>query len=173
MSNFNRKSLCVALSVFCVAAVSQSAFALTDTANLGVTADVTDNCTIDTSNVAFGNYDPIVANSSAALDGTGTVTVRCTLGDADPVITLDPGANAIGGTAAAPARNMLSGAATLSYTLYSEPTRTTVWGNTALSGLAYTGTGTAENRTVYGRIAGGQNVPAGNYSDTVVATVTF
>ena len=27
--------------------------------------------------------------------------------------------------------------------------------------------------TVYGRIAAGEDVPAGNYSDTVVATVNF
>ncbi|MFM6073490.1 MAG: spore coat protein U domain-containing protein, partial [Dolichospermum sp.] len=40
-------------------------------------------------------------------------------------------------------------------------------------GVSHTGTGNASNITVYGRIGRGQNVPAGSYTDTVVATVTF
>ena len=48
-----------------------------------------------------------------------------------------------------------------------------VWGGTAASDVPHTGTGTETSLTVYGRIPAGQNVPAGSYSDTVVATVTF
>ena len=41
------------------------------------------------------------------------------------------------------------------------------------TGLAYTGTGASQDLTVYGTLPGGQNVPVGSYSDTVVATITF
>jgi len=140
--------------------------------NLGVTASVSDNCIISTADVAFGAYDPIVANAAAALNGTGTVTVTCTT-DASAVLTLGLGANDNGGTAADPARRLNSGTNFLSYTLFSDAGRTTEWGNTAGTGKDDTGTGVASAHTVYGSIDPAQNVPQGSYSDTVLATVTF
>jgi spore coat protein U-like protein len=70
---------------------------------------------------------------------------------------------------------MTGGASTLDYALYQETGRTTNWGNTP-------GTDTpaatiapvlATTLTVYGRVASGQNVAAGAYTDTVTATVTY
>lgn len=150
----------------------------TATANLPVTASVTANCTISTAAaVAFGAYDPVVTNAASPLVATGTISVTCTTG-ASTTVTLSEGTNHDTGssTAAAPVRRMTDGAGTpsyLSYQLYSETTRTTVWGDTPLTGLAYSGVGTQESITVYGRVAAGQNVPAGSYTDTVVATITF
>ena len=146
----------------------------TDTENLSVSATVSANCTITTNAVAFGAYDPVVTNASTALDGTGTVTVTCTSGSSG-TLTLGQGSNADAGSAdATPLRRMSDGGTNhLSYGLYSENTRTTAWGNTALTGVSHTGTGTATALTVYGRIPAGQNKPAGSYSDTVLATVTF
>lgn len=155
-------------------AMQPSAYAVTATDNLSVSATVSANCTISTSAVAFGAYDPVSANASSALDGAGTVTVNCTSGAATTV-TLGQGANAdTGSTDAAPLRRMKAGTSDyLSYTLYSDTSRSTVWGNTAGTGSAHTGTGTASALTVYGRVTAAQNVPSGSYSDTVVATVTF
>jgi spore coat protein U domain-containing protein, fimbrial subunit CupE1/2/3/6 len=146
----------------------------TATSNLAVTATVSANCSISTAPVAFGAYDPVVANATTPLDGTGTVTVTCTSGDA-ATITLGQGSNAAtGSTDTAPLRQMKdTGSDVLAYSLYSDSGRTTAWGNTAGTGLAETGTGSAQALTVYGAVAAGQNVPAGSYSDTVVATVTF
>lgn len=168
-----RKALFVAISVVALAA-SGAAFAGTASDNLSVTATVIDNCTISTAALAFTNYDPIVANASSNLDGTGTVTVTCTLNDAVQ-ITLGQGANAdTGSTDAAPLRRMLAGAGEfLSYSLFSDSGRTVVWGNDATVDVETTGTGVAEVHTVYGRVSSGQNRPAGSYSDTVAATVTF
>jgi spore coat protein U-like protein len=150
--------------------------AATEQADLEVTATVTASCTIATTAVDFGAYDPVTANLSAAIEQTGEVTVACTNGSAVKV-TLGQGLNPDSGatsTDADPARRMKNaGTDYLSYTLYSEGTRTTEWGNTALTGLAHTGTGTTAHLTVYGTLPGGQNVPVGSYSDTVVATVTF
>ena len=48
------------------------ALAQTASTNLSVTATVAKNCSITTTAVAFGSYDPIVANAATPLDGTGS-----------------------------------------------------------------------------------------------------
>lgn len=170
----NARMLVVAGATALALGATTGVQALTQTSNLSVTASVSANCAISTAPVAFGAYDPTVVNASADLDGTGTVNVTCTSG-ASTTVTLGQGANAdTGSTDAVPLRRMNDGATNyLAYFLYSEATRTTVWGNTAGTGLAHTGTGSQVGLTVYGRVTGGQNVPTGSYSDTVVATVTF
>jgi spore coat protein U-like protein len=153
-----------------MASFGENASAATATANLGVSATVTNNCTISTAALAFGSYDPVVAHASANLDGSGTVIVACTKG-AVATVGLGLGSNASGST-----RRMTNGASEfLTYELYQNAGRTTVWGNSG-SGLYSPGAApskTARNFTVYGRVAANQDVVAGNYSDTVVATVNF
>lgn len=141
--------------------------------DLAVSASVADNCTIETSPLAFGGYDPITSHASSDLTGTGTVTVTCTSGAA-AVVTLGQGANAdTGSTEGAPARRMKSGSNYLAYALFSDTLREVLWGNTEGTGVGHTGDGAPEVLTVYGSIAAGQNVPAGTYTDAVVATVSF
>ncbi|MGQ0799960.1 MAG: Csu type fimbrial protein [Pseudomarimonas sp.] len=172
MKKFNANPVSISLCLL-AAALSPSAFAATANANLGVSASVSNNCLISTSPVAFGAYDPVGTNAAAALDGTGTVTVTCTL-DAATTVRLGQGVNAAGGsTDAAPLRRMIDGAELLTYALFSDAGRTAVWGNDASVDVDHTGTGTAVNLTVYGRVAAAQNVSAGSYADTVVATVEF
>jgi spore coat protein U-like protein len=152
------------------AGFSAPASAATATANLGVSATVTNNCTISTAALAFGSYDPVVANASTDLDGTGTVTVSCTKG-ASSTIGLGLGSNASGST-----RRMTDGSSNyLTYELYSDAGRTTVWGNAggALYNPGAAPSKAARNFTVYGRVTSNQDVPAGSYNDTVVATVNF
>lgn len=153
--------------------LDSTAEAATATSNLSVDATVAANCSITTTAVAFGSYDPIVTNKTTDLTANGAVNVTCTSGSA-ATITLGQGSNAEAtSTAGAPLRQMANGTNRLKYGLYSESTRTTVWGDTAATGLAHTGTGAAVALTVYGKVAAGQNMPAGAYADTVVATVTF
>ncbi len=166
------KLVSTVLSVAMATLFATSAFAGAATANLGVTASVSDNCIIATADVAFGAYDPIVANAASPRNGTGTVTITCTT-DASAVLTLGLGANDNGGNASDPARRLSDGSNFLSYTLFTDFNRTTEWGNDAGTGVADTGTGTASAHTVYGSIDPAQNVPEGSYADTVVATVTF
>lgn len=147
--------------------------AATQTANLSVSATVAANCTITTAAVAFGAYDPVVANATTALNGSGTVTTKCTNGSA-VAISLGQGANAAtGSTAAAPLRRMISGTNFLSYQLYRDSARTAVWAGDATTDVDITGTGADVVSTVFGSVTSGQNVPVGSYSDTVIATVTF
>ncbi len=155
-------------------AAASGAQAGTATSNLSVTATVSSNCTISTSPVAFGAYDPVVANAASPLNGTGSVSVTCTTG-ASATITLGQGSNpAAGSSNAVPLRQMKdAGTDVLAYFLYQDSGHATVWGNTAGTGVPETGNGAAINVTVYGQVPAAQNVPAASYSDTVLATVTF
>ena len=145
------------------------AFAQTASTNLSVSATVTKNCTISTSPVAFGSYDPVGVNATADLAGTGSVTVTCTKG-AGTRIDLGLGANASGTT-----RRMAGGTDYLTYELYSDSGHTTVWGSGAAAGNTI---GAAPNKnprtvTVYGLVPAGQDVGAASYADTVLATINF
>jgi spore coat protein U-like protein len=163
-----------AATMLTMAFASAAAHAGSASQNLSVTASVADNCVLSTSAVAFGAYDPVSANASTDLDGTGSVSVTCTSG-ASATIKLGQGNNAdTGSTDSAPARRLAdAGTNYLSYQLYSDSGRTTVWGNDAGTGVSHTGTGTAATLTVFGAITKAQNVPTGSYSDMVVATVSF
>jgi spore coat protein U-like protein len=171
---FNARMLTAAVAAALAVGAASTTDAATATSNLSVTASVTANCTISTAPVAFGAYDPVVTNATTALNGTGTVSVTCTNG-ASTTVTLGQGGNpGTGSTDAAPARQLKdAGTDVLSYSLYSDTARTVVWGNTVGTSVAHTGTGLLTALTVYGAVAAGQNVPAGSYSDTVVATITF
>ncbi len=143
--------------------------AATATASMPVSATVNNNCTITTNPIAFGSYDPVAANASANLDAAGAVIIACTKG-AVTTLGLDTGANAASST-----RRLASSGNFLAYEVYQDSSRSTVWGD---SGAALFNSGTAPSKDartfpVYGRITGGQDVPAGSYTDTVVATVNF
>jgi spore coat protein U-like protein len=169
-----RRSLLSAGLLVVLAIPFQASAGSPQTANLSVTSNISANCTITTLPVAFGAYDPVVANATTALPGTGTITTTCTTGAA-PVITLGQGSNAGGGsTDAAPVRQMANGSSKMAYGLFQDVGHATVWGNTGGTAPAsVTGTGVAQNATVYGLVPAGQNLPSGSYTDTVVATVTF
>ena len=142
----------------------------TSSANLSVSANVVKNCTITTAPVAFGNYDPVAANATAPLDGVGTVTVTCTKG-APAKVGLGVGNNSQGTT-----RRMNGGTdAYLTYELYKDTGRATVWGDTIDTALDVPAAPNRNPRnfSVYGRVPQAQDATVGAYADTVVATVNF
>jgi spore coat protein U-like protein len=145
------------------------AYAATATADLAVSATVSNNCTISTAPLAFGSYDPVDTHSAANLNGTGTVIVACTKNVA-PTIALGLGNNANGAT-----RRLTDGTNFLTYQLYKDAARTQVWGD-AVGDVLSPGAAPSKaprNLTVYGAVTSNQDVPAGSYADTVVATVDF
>ena len=93
----------LALAAVMVLAASPDAYAQTAAANLNVSANVANKCTIATTPLNFGEYDPVQNHLSSPLDGTGTVIVRCTQG-ATANIGLDLGDIALAG-----ARRMTDG----------------------------------------------------------------
>ena len=96
-------------------------FSTTSTFTVQVT--VTSSCVINSaSTLNFGSQGVL----TAAVDNTSTVQVQCT--NTTPYnIGLDAGA---GSGATVAARKMTNGSATVTYSLYTDAGRTTVWGNT-------------------------------------------
>lgn len=165
--------LTIAMSGIVVVGSAGNLPAATSTANLPVSVVVGNNCSISTTAVTFPNYDPIVAHATNPDDSTGgAVTVTCTKGTTAS-IGLGLGLNATG----TQRRMEDTSAATnyLNYELYSNTTRSTVWGNAAGSWYTPAAAPNKNPRTfqVYGRIPAGQDVSAATYNDTVVATVNF
>ena len=155
------------------AALSADTYADTATSTMSVSATVGHSCSIDSNPMAFGAYDRVVANASTALEATATVVSTCTSGAA-ALITMNAGASAGSGSADAPVRRMTAGAGEyLVYQVYSDVARGTVWGNTAPTGVALTGTGVSQTLTAYGSVPSAQLAAQGVYSDQIGVTITF
>jgi len=139
--------------------------AATVTTTFNVTATVVATCTVSATNMAFGNYQ-----FTASSDATSTINVNCT-----PTTQYKVGLSSGANSANVTARLMSAGGSnTLAYFLYRDNGRTQNWGNTpGTDTVDQTGTGAAQNITVYGRINSGAISVPGNYSDTVTVTVTF
>ena len=138
----------------------------TTSTSFTVTATVTPSCTVSTVGANFGT----VGSLASAIDTTGTVNVACSNG-APYNVGIGAG-NGIGATVSA--RKMTSGANTVTYSLYSNAGRTTVWGNT-IGTDTVTGTGVGSNQalTVYGRVPAGISPAPGTYTDSAIVTVTY
>jgi spore coat protein U-like protein len=140
--------------------------AATTTTTFAVTLTITASCSVSATALGFGSAGILSAN----VDATSTVTVTCT--NTTPyTVGLDAGTGT-GATVAA--RKMTSGGATVTYSLYSDSGRTTVWGTTiGTNTVAGTGNGSGQALTVYGRVPS-QTTPApAAYSDTITVTVTY
>jgi spore coat protein U-like protein len=131
----------------------------------GVATAAVASCTVSTTSVAFGAYDP---QSSTALDGVGSVKTVCNSSTTSASIAISAGNSGVFTT-----RTMKSGIYNLNYNLYTATTRTVIWGNgTTGNSTKSVGAGTVTS-TVYGRITAQQNVGAGTYTDSLTVTVTF
>jgi len=146
----------------------QMAMAGSATASMGISATVLSACIVTSNSMAFGIYNP---TSATATDATSTFDVTCTAGTSYSV-GLNAGTKA-GATVST--RQMTSGGNALSYSLYSDSSRSTNWGNTPGTDTpSQTTAGVLPSTfTVYGRIPAQQNVQAGSYSDTVTVTVSY
>lgn len=165
-----RYQLTAVAAVLAAIGTASPALAQTATSTLDVSATVTANCTVGTSPVAFGNVD---VTSGSNIDGTGGVSIVCTSGTAWAT-SADAGA----GTGASLAtRKMANGANLLNYVLYTDSSRTSVWGDGVggtTSTFSGTGSGSAQASTIYARVSSGQtSLPAGSYADTVTVTVSY
>lgn len=163
MKKYKIGLLAIPLSIFATSV--QSA---TITTTLPVSATVISTCTTVTATaLAFGNYDPLAGSN---LDGTSTIDVTCSSGTSFS-ISLNAG-----GSGDINSRVMSDGGSgELSYGLYTDASRSTVWGDGSTgSQVTGTGTGSAVQETVYGRIPSGQNdKPAGSYNDTITVSVDY
>lgn len=170
----NTKHIYSAVALFIFGSlITGASFAGSASANMGVQASVAASCSISTTALSFGTYEQTGANATTPLDSTSAVNVACTNGTV-ATITIDAGNNGtLLGLGAI--RKMSDGGGTpnyLNYDLYQDAARTIAWAADD-SVVDYTGTGSQDSLTVYGRIAAGQTPAAGSYSDTVNVQVDF
>lgn len=162
-----------------------AADAATATGNLQVKITITKECQVNAGTGGAGGGDAVldfgshgVLNSNVdgqtATSGTGSVQVQCTNGTAYQI-----GLNA-GTNPSAPGdvntRRMKTGTEFVSYQLYQDSARTTVWGNTTGAGgnvVSKTADGTVQSTQVFGRVPPQVTPSAGVYTDTVTVTVTY
>jgi spore coat protein U domain-containing protein, fimbrial subunit CupE1/2/3/6 len=136
-------------------------------------------CTVSTTPVNFGSYDMF---SPAPCDSTSSITIDCSIPPPPPnppvdvLITIGQSPNS--GSFIPRSMRNISGSDLLNYNLYTNSSRTSVWGD----GTGGTSIITLNNvnrnapprvMMVYGRISTGQDVSAGSYSDTLVVTITW
>ncbi len=117
--------------------------------------------------VSFPLYDVFAATDD---DGTGAFTIGCTT-NTSAMISLSAG----GGGSFSPRSMSGPGAAVLNYNLYSDGSRSSIWGDGTGGSSAVSqafGAGAPLTFTVYARVFRNQaGVTAGQYADSVMVTV--
>ena len=151
-----------ALIAASIALSTGRADAATVTSTLAVSATVNTVCVVNSVGaMAFGAYTGVAVTSSS--------TLNYTCSNALPVqISFDKGVNG----ASTATRVMKNATSTLSYQIYSDSARTTVWDDST-NKISVTGSGASASQTIYGQIPAGQYPTAGAYSDTVTITFTY
>jgi spore coat protein U-like protein len=132
-----------------------------------VTAKVQAVCEVTATDLAFGTY---TAQAGTPLQATTLLRATCTPGSSYNV-GLNEGASP---GATVNQRKMVSGAQVLNYQLYSDSARSKIWGNTTgTDTVTGTGTGLAQDHTVFGSVPTAQVVPAGDYADTITVRIYY
>lgn len=131
------------------------------------------SCSASASGISFGSYDP---SASGPNDTSGTVTLNCT-GVVSLMGTIDIAASP-GTSGDATARQLAQGADRLNYNLYTDSSRTSIWGTGANGTSTVTATLNglllfSQSVTVYGRIPAHQWARTGAYADSVIVTITY
>jgi spore coat protein U-like protein len=131
-------------------------------------------CSVSTTNLSFGTYNPTTATPTTA---TATVSVSCVSVSIPMTATVDLGLSAGTSTTAA-GRQMGNGAARLNYNIYQDGGYATIWGNGSNGGQLQTLSianllNFNATRTAFGRIPAGQYAKTGGYTDPIVVTFTF
>lgn len=126
-----------------------------------VTATVNSACRVTAAGIAFGSYDPLGIHQAAPLEAETRLFVACTRAIAG-TITLQPAHGTV--TSAF----LVSGSDQLAYALFEDPARATLWRGYSTSGRRRT-----FDVPVYGRIFAAQDVPSGDYADTITARLDF
>lgn len=133
------------------------------------------SCGVSATAVGFGSYDTL---SPLHDDATGTITVTCS-NTLSLLVSYDILLSNGSASSYSP-RRMASGSHQLDYNLYTNLTRSTIWGD-GTGGSSKLSDGyllgvlvpVTRNYTIYGRIPARQNVAAGSYVDTITVTVNY
>jgi len=161
-----QKSLFTPALIVGASMLSTAALAATSApANLNVTLKVNPSCSISATTLAFPAQDGL----NALVDASASLTLTCTNGT-NYNVQFDNGANAQG----TQRRMKNAGNAFVNYQIYKEDARTTVLGSIdGTDTIGGTGTGTAQNPMIYGRVPAQPLAVVGDYTDTVQMTVSY
>lgn len=139
-----------------------SAKAANETAIINVTLKIEESCmfTATREDISFGTH----SRSETPLTAQGKLSYQCTAGTA-PKIAL----------ASTNGWNLKNADVAIPYKLYSDAQFNTVWNDQDSNTVTKIASGQEDSVNVYGKIsaANATNVKAGDYSDTVQATITF
>ena len=124
---------------------------------------------------------PYVGDSATPTDSIGSFTVVCTrTGQPQNIpISMGIGPSANSGSIASRQMRQAAGSDMLSYNLYRDALRQSVWGQTEGVDAQTQSVALPNNSTttvvftIYGRINGQQNVSPGAYGDTLVVTISY
>lgn len=142
------------------------------------TADAATTCSGSGSSMSLGIYP---SYSSTPVDAVGAVLVTCSRqgGPPETTVTVGIGPSQASGTVAQRQLRQTGGGDLLSYNLYREAARLSVWGHTPgvdtvsqTIRLSNKSSGTL-SFNIFSRIAARQDVRAGAYADAVIVTVDF
>jgi spore coat protein U-like protein len=156
------KKFVLAVMAVALLTMTGAAFAAPATTNLSVTANVQDACRISSNpgTVNFGTYDP--TDTSDNIAGTTSFGYKCSKGTNYKVYIT---------------RNNVmtsSGSDTLTYDLYSNTGRTTVFPATAAAATQQQSTSNGEVTVdIYGKIGAGQDVSSDTYTESDTITVDY
>ncbi|MEQ8205921.1 MAG: spore coat U domain-containing protein [Woeseia sp.] len=129
---------------------------------------IIESCAVEADDLDFGAH----ARLDGSVDGSSQIRLQCS---ADTAYSVSLGA---GGGGDAGARRMVHGSIPteqIGYQLYSDASRSQVWGDGSGSTTTVggTGTGATQSVSVYGRIPLQATPRPGDYVDTVIVTVNY
>ncbi|GAA5012796.1 spore coat U domain-containing protein [Acinetobacter puyangensis] len=130
----------------------------TASTNFQVKIQVLSTCEINATDIDFGS----VNSNTAVADKTGNLNVTCT--------NLTP--YSVGLKGSGKMTHQTDGTATIDYQLFKASGDTAQWDNDN-NQYSASGTGAVQTIPVLAKVSGSTNVRAGNYADTVTATVTY
>jgi spore coat protein U-like protein len=133
-----------------------------------VTLTIADACEITANNnMDFGTKSFLNTAHDASVD----FTIQCTSGT-PASISLNGGS---GTTGSHTYRTMETGSESIEYGLYTSDEYTTFWGNGSSQNttVSYTGTGSPDDLTIYGRTREQGEPSAGTYTDIITITATY
>jgi spore coat protein U-like protein len=121
------------------------------------------SCAVSATDLDFGSRGVL----SSAVQASSNVSINCSL---TTPYTVSLGVVA-GETSTT--RTLSKGSESVRYGTYKDTGRTQPWGSTTGQTVAGTGSGLAQTIPVYGQVSPQATPSAGNYTDTVVVTVTY
>jgi spore coat protein U-like protein len=124
------------------------------------------SCSVSASPLSFGTAGPLTAN----IDATTNLSITCTY--TTPYSVALSAGNAPGATTST--RAMTNGSGEVFYSLYQNSARTLNWGsNLGVDTVAGSGTGSPQTLAVFGRTPPQTTPAVGDYSDSIIVTVSY